>query len=163
MKKQRLWIKILESSRFSHLLKLWIWNKLSWSLTWKQRYKPASRQDIRTKAFQKAYVKPRTSSFTQSLDNHLLGVSYEWDTPVLVPASQFTAQCKEAYKNNVFYEYKRNSPGEREKGRSQREGGNINKKVTQKMKQKTPWNGNINTNSNLLFIVPLTMSSFEKH
>ena len=56
-----------------------------------KRYKPASRQDIRTKAFQKAYLKPRTSSFTPSLDDHLLGINYEWDTLALVPASPFTA------------------------------------------------------------------------
>ena len=42
-----------------------------------KRYKPASRQDITTKAFQKAYLKTRTGSFTQSLDNHLLGINYE--------------------------------------------------------------------------------------
>ena len=42
-----------------------------------KRYKPASRQDIKRKAFQKAYLKPHTSSFTPSLDDHLLGINYE--------------------------------------------------------------------------------------
>lgn len=44
-----------------------------------------SKQDIRTKAFQKgqitrAYLQACTSSFTQSLNIHLLGINYGEDT-----------------------------------------------------------------------------------
>ena len=88
-----------------------------------KRYKPASRQDIRTKAFQKSIFEGTYwfihSIIKQSFTRHQLAERHSLGAGPCV--SVHCLGCKGAHKYNVFCKYEKNSSREKEKIRLQRE------------------------------------------